>query len=255
MKLIILTCSISPFPQPDLAIADSETRLADYVISLKFWNEYIKTNDTHIWVLENTNSLSKLEKATTELELELERIRFIQIPLDVNSQNFGKSAGEYEMLKSIMEEVNGSSFEQIIKVTGRLYVRNFEKCLENMNDVDFASGRFYFPNHIIDSRFFSMRPAVYEFLFGEEIRFTTSLSLARNIDSRTYLSMEHYLAYCSLELESRGFSVKSFLYSPMYFGQSASTGKTLNSPIVDAKITISNFFRRVAIKFLSGYAP
>lgn len=255
MKLIILTCSISPFPQPDLAIADSETRLADYVISLKYWNEYIKGNDTHIWVLENTNSLGKLEKATTGLELELERIRFIQTPLDENSQNFGKSAGEYEMLKAIMKEVIGSSFDVIIKVTGRLYVKNFEKCLENMNDVDFSSGRFYFPNHIIDSRFFSMKPAVYEFLFGEEIRFATSIGQSPNINTKTYLSMEHYLAYCSLELESRGFLVKSFSNSPMYFGQSASTGKTLNSPMVDAKIRISNLFRRVAIKFLSGYAP
>ena len=39
MKLIILTCSISPLPQPDLVIADPETRLSDYVKSLKFWNK------------------------------------------------------------------------------------------------------------------------------------------------------------------------------------------------------------------------
>lgn len=255
MKLLLLTCSISPLTQPNLTIVDPETRLSDYVESLILWNEYIKKNDTHIWVLENTESLNCLEKAISSLNLEFDRIRFIQIPFDLSSQKFGKSAGEFNMLKAVKNQVIESSFDEIIKVTGRLFIRNFEKCLELGKDFDFASGRFYSPSHIIDSRFFCLKPAVYELLFSEEITFAPSLNHFKNIGAQIYISMEHYLAYCSLELESRGFSVKSFSYAPLYLGQSASTGKKLNSPLVDTKIKISNFFRRVAIKFLSGYAP
>ena len=255
MNLLILTCSITPNAQPDLAISDPEVRLHDYVTALKLWNENTKKTETRIWVLENTNSIAKLKEALSDIEIDLEKFRFFQVPLDVNSRIFGKSAGEYEMLKTIKDEQALKSFDLITKVTGRLYVKNFEKCLTFLDSFDFACGRFYFPSHILDSRFFCITPAVYELIFQDNVKFSARISYDENIGGGTYLSMEHYLAYRALELESMGFSVKSFPSAPLYFGQSASTGKKLNSASVEAKIRISNYVRRVAIKFLSGYTP
>lgn len=255
MNLLILTCSVTPQTQPDLKVSSPDIRLMDYVAALTLWTQSTKGSDTEIWVLENTNSISALRSAFLETQRDSPRVRFIQIPFDSLSQTYGKSAGEFEMLKMVAREIRKRNFQRITKVTGRLFVKNFKRCLALSPSFDLACGRFYSPSHILDSRFFCVKPEVYEMIFNREVNFSSRLEKLKVFEGNTYLSMEHYLTHCAFQLESLGFSVESFSKAPLYMGQSASTGKRLNSTRVNLKIRVSNLVRKVAIKFLSGYTP
>jgi hypothetical protein len=246
---------VNPQTQPDLKIVDPSLRLTDYVNAITSWSQATCESQDQIWVLENTNSISALESAFLETQLDCSRVKFIQIPFDNQSQNHGKSAGEFEMLKYLSHKVIEGKFEYVIKITGRLFVKNFKQCLAKNPNVDFLCGRFYQPSHIVDSRFFCVTPHTYELIFGGEVSFSTRLKESRDLNEKTFLSMEHYLTYCAFQLESLGFLVKSFPAVPLYIGQSASTGKKLDSPVINLKIRMSNSVRKVAIKFLTGYTP
>lgn len=241
--------------QPDLKIIDSEIRLKDYIRAITLWVEHTSKTNTQIWILENTNSLDILKSECSKRDIDNSRIKYFSTPLDTKSQTNGKSAGEFEMLKSVSRKIMEGDFESVTKVTGRLYVSNFRSCLYFSSKVDFACGRFYSPSHIVDSRFFSLTPEVFELIFNKEIEFSTGMEKSALMNLETFLSMEHYLTYRAFQLESMGYRVSSFPSVPLYIGQSASTGKKLNLFKVNLKIRIANSFRKIAIKFISGYTP
>jgi hypothetical protein len=85
--------------------------------------------------------------------------------------------------------------------------------------------------------------------------FANELRPVKDPTWKIYLSMEHFLAERVLIEEMHGSKISSFSKVPIYRGESASTGKRLDTKPVLLKLRIANVFRGVVIKLLAGSTP
>ncbi len=124
---LILGCTINPNNVQNLVRRDKNLRLEDYKISLKKWleNKFVDK----ILIIENSgHDISELIKISDKFKKN-KKVEFLSNDLNNHySPELGKGYGESIILK---EAINNSSLlkdcDSFIHVSGRYYIKNFEK--------------------------------------------------------------------------------------------------------------------------------
>lgn len=252
---VILTCTVKPKKSVSVLRNDPSERLKDYVEAINKWYQLLENLKIKILVLENSGSMKLLMSQLPEHVCN--NVMFHQCSMDQISAGTGISSGEFQMLKESMKLLQkDKQIDYCWKVTGRLFVSNFEK-IANPNENEILVNRFYKPRHIVDSRFFGMPTDTFSKVFSQRVKFNENDSLTGNLKLSNYIfpTMEDFLTQISITLERKGFTVKSFDKIPVFEGFSASTGKRLDTWKSNCKIKIANSFRKYGIKIISGSLP
>ena len=209
-------------------------------------------------VVENSDSLkllkSKIHISNKRL-LESKQVIFMPCSFDKLSLEQGISAGEHAMLKQVAQSKIIGNFDYIWKLTGRLSVGNLDKILINAKG-DMVVNNFFTVSHVVDSRFFGMAQEVFKNFAINPPVYSTIIHPYNKIGlHKCFQSMEHYLALFATLIENSNKTVSRLPQIPLYRGISGSTGKKLNTVKSIVATRISNFFRKIIIKFLIGIAP
>lgn len=252
--LIILTCTVEPSKDVLVTRNNADLRLKDYEVAILKWIEIAKANNHKILVLENSSNIHAIENLLKVVNYP--HIYYLASSKDEVSQNEGISAGEFGMLRDALPLVQ--SFQDIKfcwKVTGRLFVENFEK-IRKSNSADVAVNRFYSPLHIIDSRIVGFSVEVFRDLVSAKPKFrkyNQEMPLESKPD--TFSSLEEFLTFFLTQRECVGLQVGTMKKIPVFSGTSASTNKRLNSKRLSLKLQILNTIRPIVLKLLGGSAP
>ena len=251
--LIILTCTVKTKMTEGMKRSDSEVRRNDYITAITKWSKLSKELGFGILVVENSNSIEDLRRDL--LWLNNPNLKFAQLREDMRSHNEGNSAGEYQMLKEVVElGIIPSEIEVIWKATGRLFVRNFNQILPT-DSPDFIVNRFYNPKHIIDTRIIGFSQNKFETLFSSNPRFISDTTLIPSGDDQTYSSLEHLVTLNALQSEFRGEIVRSMKKVPIFSGHSGTLNKVIDGAGSYLKKQLANSIRPIILKLLVGSTP
>lgn len=208
--VILLTACVNPGGMPYTALTDTSERLRHYRDALDF---YLLETTLPIVFCENT-----LCDFSTDYQSHINDGRLEYITFDGNSFDKSKGKGYGEAL--IMQEafsrsrfLSGCDF--VIKITGRLIVRNISQLVTDNSRMLTPTIQTFYPNHsMIDSRLVILpRPfCVDDFLSGK----------SRINDTQGYY-FEHLLL--DALLSRRSYVYIPFLRVPLIDGISGSSGK------------------------------
>ncbi len=253
--LIILTATVVPQVEQGLIRNDPKLRLNDYLNSIERIQKQIKNCDADILVVENSDNLNLMLDGLMEINFDTKRINFLSCPIDKSSSIFGISSGEHGMLREVGKNFDLNSYDVIWKLTGRLGIDNLRSLLSKSSG-DLRANTFFGQHHSIDSRFFGMTKALFiEFAESTPHYSERSTDDQRELFGSHFKSIEYFLAYFALKVETQGYTFRSLPYLPVYRGVSGSTGKSLDG-IRTRMITISlNKLRKFLIKGLLGVNP
>ena len=253
-QLIILTCNVQPNNDVQVLRNEVQERLNDYEESIKKWIDIAKPSSSKILVLENSGNLEKIK---TRLESSnYEHMYFLETSPDVISGTQGISAGEFAMLREAIPfilDIPGIQF--CWKVTGRLFVENFDQ-LSHVGVDQAQVNRFYKPLHVLDSRIIGFPKEIFCEIFSKEPEFRMkkrNLQIDPNIE--TFSSLEEFLMQRLTSLECNGLQVATMRKIPIYSGSSASTNKKLNSKLLFLKLKFLNLIRPIALRLMGGSSP
>lgn len=210
--IILLTACVNPAGMAYTVLQDSEKRLLQYIIALKF---YLSKTDLPIVFCENTNyDISNyFEKEIKEKRLEI-------LTFDGNNFDKGKGKGYGEAL-IIDHAIRNSKFinqsDRIIKITGRLIIENIVNLVRGakINTCIYAD-IIGSDNNVCCSICFISPVSFLKDYFLPDIE---SLN-----DSQNYY-FEHLLFEKCKSWKSGGYKWKEFYFPILIKGQSGSTGK------------------------------
>lgn len=212
---LIMTATIQPIDGIyGLKVVQSDLRKEQYIRSLRYAiNNYdikkiIFCENSHC-VDEDIYSLKEdAEKKGKTLEI---------ISFNSNSHlvlEKGKGYGEGEIIKYAKD--NSKIIEKddyIIKLTGRLIVKNLNIIMRRINHQDFLINRLSIKEKKADTRFYIIKQNIYDKFVGD---------VYQNIDDRNNLTMET-LVYKNIVKNS--IKTASFCCYPQIIGISGSTGQ------------------------------
>jgi len=251
--LIILTCTVKTKMTEGMNRSDSEVRLNDYISAITKWSNLSKELGFGILVAENSNSIEDLRRDL--LLLNNPNLKFVQLKEDIRSHLQGNSAGEYQMLKEIVElGIIPREIGVIWKITGRLFVRNFNQILPT-DSPDLIVNRFYNPKHIVDTRIIGFSQNKFDTLFSSNPIFISENNVIPSGDQETYSSLEHLVTLNVLQSEFRGEIVKSMNKVPIFIGHSGTTNKEIDGKGSRFKKQVANYIRPMILKLLVGSTP
>lgn len=208
-EVLILTASINPTNVPFLKISDCKIRLLQYKYSLKFWIE--ETEMYNIVFCDNT-----YYDYDFKLELDMakqynKKLEILKYKGNENASKYGKGYGEGEIIKYIIENSKLINDQSIIyKVTGRLYVSNFNSIYRkhlNFNNIFIKNAIRGFR---ADTRFFKCECKFYKNNLLEAYKLV-------NDNNNIYLEDCFYRALINCNIDS-------FKIYPIIKGKSGSKG-------------------------------
>ena len=233
--------------------SDFEVRLNDYIRAITKWSNLSKELGFGILVVENSNSIEDLRRDL--LSLNNTNLRFVQLKEDMRSHHQGNSAGEYQMLKEVVElGIIPREIGVVWKVTGRLFVRNFNQILPT-DSPDLIVNRFYNPKHIVDTRVIGFSQNKFGTLFSSNPRFITENNVISSGDQETYSSLEHLVTLNVLQSEFKGENVRSMNKVPIFIGHSGTSNKMIDGIGSRLKKQAANSIRPIILKLLVGSTP
>ena len=248
--LILLTCTVKTRMTSKMKRSDPQTRLNDYIESIKEWNRIALKNNWKVVIAENSNSIDLIKEKLTPSEIKT--LNFFPASLDELSHMYGNSAGEFGILReSILIRVPGFDHDYLWKITGRLYIPNFKQ-IANQAAGEIVVNRLYASKHQVDARIVGFTPKLFATMFKSNVEFSPLHSTERK---NSYESMEHYLTQKVLNLEISGVSVSTMKKVPIFVGFSGTSNKRIDNFFSRCKKRISNFLRPLAIKLLVGSSP
>lgn len=248
---IVLTCSVNPsIKSGKLAILNPEVRLQHYVSAISKWARLAKKANLQIYIAENTNSIFKLELELNRKRIDTNQIVFFESNIDLISDKYGISAGEFNMLSELTNSGLLENFDFIWKCTGRLYVENALRIMKISSNLPIVD-RTYKPYHLANTKFFGLP----KYLWSDFLSTVPKFSTSEKQPSDNWRSLEHYFTYYLLRLENN--QVKHMIFSevPIFIGKSASTGSVISGKFRNLYLLVSNRFRPIIIKLLIGSAP
>ena len=159
-QLVILTCTVRTKMTTGMKRFEEDIRREDYVKAIRAWSKLSEKLGFRILVAENSNSLESLK--SNLVSINNSKLEFVQTQEDQISHIEGNSAGEFKILKEILDMgLIPEYIDMVWKVTGRLYVRNFQEIVPP-NKPDFVVNRFYSPRHLIDTRVIGLSKKSYQ---------------------------------------------------------------------------------------------
>ena len=125
-EVLLLTASINPGKTPDVAIKDPQERLLEYIISLLAWIEL--TNIEKIVFCENTACQYNFDRIIEFAKKNGKSLEVLIFSGNTKSHKYGKGYGEGEIIKYALQHSKHLSCQtSFYKMTGRLFVRNFNE--------------------------------------------------------------------------------------------------------------------------------
>jgi len=248
---LVLTCSVNPkISAKKLSILDPEIRLQQYLCAISKWCRLLKKTNIQIFVVENTNSISLLKSKLVKNRIDTSQVVFFECKLDLISDEFGISAGEFNMLSELTNSGLLENLDFIWKCTGRLYIENALRIMKISSNLPIVD-RTYKPYHLANTKFFGLPKYLWSDFLSKVPKFSTS----EKQPSDTWRSLEHYFTYFLLRLENNQIRHMIFNEIPIFIGKSASTGSVISGKFRNFYLLITNKFRPLIIKLLIGSAP
>ena len=234
---LLLTATINPgfFHNVSTVIKDVDLRRSQYQAALEF---YLKESRfTHFVFAENSDEMMDESSLNVLAESLGKHIEFLHCPEeDPDKRSLGKSFGEATLLRKAMEQ---SEFlkkaDSFYKVTGRIIVRNINRCIQDKSENCFVS--YNFQEWVLTS-FFKCRI--------EDFRNALDVAVSRLYFEQPYLGPHLEHAYYKL-FEEAGTKVKAFPSFPDLDGQIGGAGTSYRKSRL-------GFFGRVVLNKLGFFS-
>ena len=213
--LILLTGCVRPSDKVYcLNVKSVEERLDHYKRSIDFW--LTKTNVDKIVFCDNSNYIFDDQNYFEELAFKNQKqIEFLTFQGDIAStEKYGKGYGEGEIIKYFIENSKLLENEEgFYKITGRLYIKNFNSINKHVKKhINYFNKPYLNSKNLVDTRFFKVNIADYKNLFIDAYK------LVNDIKGKW---LEHVFYEV---IKTNNLYVKSFDVFPKIIGCSGSTG-------------------------------
>lgn len=215
-SLVVLTAAVAPTVTPGVVRSDPKLRTMDYLTAIKSLCLKASPNSFQILLVENTgfDCQEFLDVAKTSNH-EIEVLSYRESD---EVQRMGKGMGEAAMFDRIGDwiEQREDEFARVIKVTGRLEVKNFNDTLLALPKSKFIRGRFTKDLAMFDTRYFMTSTAEWRVL---------CMGCQTEVDELNGVYIEHVLARRVRSAIDHGIVWNRFPWSPILRGVSATSGQ------------------------------
>jgi hypothetical protein len=209
---IVLTATFRAPLTPTLVVRDEHTRIQQYMCALVSWAQTRRIR--RIILGENSNTRFDFSRIVRHLEAAGKEVELLVFDGNKESPRFGKGFGEGEILERVYTHSRLLRMtDTFYKVTGRLFVRNFDEvsaATESRHAFRRKYGKPGNPSKV-DTTFFKCGLDLFE---------RRLLHAYRQVDDTKRMFIEHMYFNQLSETDAGGFSL-----SPELVGQQASTGK------------------------------
>jgi len=250
-ELIFLTATVRvDIGNTRVKLNNFHDRLESVVSATNSWINFAEATNRDLVIIENSGSLNLVRERLKDVSERF--LSLIEAPLDTKSINEGISAGEYGMIKYLIDSQPIDKYQFIWKISGRNYCPNAGRVLCWDGEADIVASRNSWPAHFVNSRLFGMRPEMWRDFTKGEIIFSTEEEINT---PRTFRSMEHYLTQFVLDQEVRQKRQADFPQIPRFTGHSGSTNKLIDNGKRRLILMLINPIRKIIIKLLMGMTP
>jgi hypothetical protein len=228
-NLIVLTAAVEANPIYGSALSDPATRLKQYVASVSGWARIAEKCSFDLLVVETSGNEEALAKYFPTCGFRVE---------DEIAKR-GKGAAEAVALDDALVNYQLSKESTVVKVTGRLQVRNATRLIiPSAGDVRV---RRTLDRRYCDTRFFISSYAVWE---------STLTGMHHEVDDSNGRYLEHVMAKRLIDAEYTGVEVARFAERPQIIGSSGTTNQKYGSWDQRFRGALMRGFEEVAMKKL-----
>jgi hypothetical protein len=238
--LLLLTATINPMVE--VARANPNVRLNDYLDALKLWWKELESLPVNILFCENSGyDIQIIKDWIISIGAE-NRVKTFQFDGDKTLvARLGKGAGEAEIYDECFKNGLLAGHDYILKCTGRLFVKNAKLLIEQaiLENSDFAIS-FRSPLDLVDTRFFILKYNLYG---------SYMLGLAKEVNDRQGRYIEHAVLKRLCRAISEGYIWGQFTNLPRFVGVGGSDGKVHSSILGALRYFVKNSIHQLGVKF------
>ncbi len=208
---ILLTATITPNAGRIPHVSDPDERREEYAARLRQWSEFAERHGATVVLYENSGAdLGSL--VVTALGSAPDHVRLHPAaPPHPATAARGKGAAEAAMMDAFADDyADDPAGEVWVKCTGRLFVRNADRCLPRLTDPGLAV-RLSLDLAHADSRFFATTAGVWR---------SHLVGVGDHTDSAQGIYLEHAVARRTLAAVADGASLTRFRTQPDFLGRS-----------------------------------
>jgi hypothetical protein len=208
---ILLTATVTPQVTWDLHIADPAVRRHQYVESLRRWVPTAARHGATLVVVENSGEDLTVLACEAVGSVPDELILVNAPPPTPRDVERGKGAAEAAMMDLFSETFFGDPDEAWYKVTGRLFVKNFARCVPTALPPDSVVARVSMNLRHMDTRFFGATAGLWRSHFT---------GAGVDVDDRREVFLEKVLMRRVLSAMGQGANLLRFGAQPAWYGRS-----------------------------------
>lgn len=229
-NVVLLTGTIDPQNVPYVRIRQPWERLKDYVISILMWLLFSDASD--IVFCENSNYNYNYQYLYEIASLKQKRLEIITFDGNKESEKFGKGYGEGLIIEyAIHNSRILKSVDNFYKVTGRLFVENFNIIVKYHEKDSTVFNKYGLRSKMVDTRFFKSSISFYK---------ENLIDAYKEVNDLKRIYLEHVF-YRRLN----GKSIPSFKRYPRFVGRSGSNGIIYRNP--KWKLFIEDIFQMLGM--------
>ena len=209
---LVLTATFHSPLTPTLVVRDEHTRIHQYMCALVSWAQTRRVR--RIILAENSNTRFDFSRIVRYLEAAGKEVELLVFDGNKESPRFGIGFGEGEILERVYTHSRLLRMtDTFYKVTGRLFVRNFDEVSDATESRHAFRRKYGKPGNPskVDTTFFKCGLDLFE---------RRLLHAYLQVDDAKRMFIEHVYFNKLSETDAGG-----FLLSPELVGQQASTGK------------------------------
>ena len=209
---LVLTATFRAPSTPTLVVRDEHIRIQQYMCALVSWAGARRVR--RIILGENSNTRFDFSRIVGYLEAAGKEVELLIFDGNKESPRFGKGYGEGEILERVYRHSRLLRLtDSFYKVTGRLFVRNFDDVSDATESRHAFRRKYGKPGNPskVDTTFFKC---------GLELFESRLLDAYREVDDAKRMFIEHMYFNRLSETDAGDFSLR-----PALVGQQASTGK------------------------------
>jgi hypothetical protein len=211
-ETLLMTATFHAPSTPYLVLRDEQARIRQYMTALVSWGHVERVR--RIIFAENSNTQFDFSRIVEHLESAGKEVELIVFEGNSGSERFGKGFGEGMILEHVFAHSRLlRERDTFYKVTGRLFVRNFDAVSEAATAPHAFKRKFGKPGNPskVDTTFFKCGLDLFE---------RRLIDAYREVDDMKRIFIEHQYFDRLRESDAGGFPV-----APEVLGESASTGK------------------------------
>jgi len=214
-SLVVLTAALEPKQVPFLVRADHALRRRDYTVAMKHYASTLPADTFTLAVVENTGSdVDDLRTIASKFGHSLKTLCYTE---EAAVQQRGKGNAEAKMFDAVSSVFlqEDSPYDRVIKITGRLVVRNIDRVLRVHHPERFIAARMSFDRRQLDTRLLMTDVQTWkDFFSGQDSQ----------VDEAAGVFLEHVAALRTAEAIFAGARWCQLRPKPHFAGYSGSTG-------------------------------